>query len=191
MDTSKEDLSDEELAESVQKGDLDAFGLLVSRYENKILRYGRRFLFRYEEIEDLVQEVFIKVYVNIRSFDSSRKFSSWIYRIAHNEFVNAIKKKDKKFLSFFDLDTFLPHPKAKEETDKDVVEKDIKSILDKSLDKLKPKYREILILHYLEALSYKEIADVLRIPPSTVGVRIKRGKDAIKKILTSEYGKQK
>ena len=84
--------TDEQIAQAVQKGDSSAFGLLVERYEPKLLRYAKKFLFDYEDGKDIVQEVFIKAYSNIQSFDSGRSFSSWIYRIAHNEFINAIRK---------------------------------------------------------------------------------------------------
>ena len=79
-----ENLSDEEIAQKVQANDTDAFGVLVFRYEDKMLRYARRFLFDYHDSEDVVQNVFIKAFTNINSFDYKRKFSPWLYRIAHN-----------------------------------------------------------------------------------------------------------
>ena len=85
--------TDEEIAKRVQGGDVDSFGVLIERYEEKIARYARKFLMRGEDVKDIVQEVFIKAYVNIQSFDTRQRFSPWIYRIAHNEFINAIKKK--------------------------------------------------------------------------------------------------
>src|SRR5258708_4917322 len=89
-------LTDEQLASRVQKGDPESFRVLMVRYEPKMTRYAKRFLFASDEAKDLLQEIFIKAYVNIRSFDIDRRFSPWIYRIAHNEFVNALKKKKKE-----------------------------------------------------------------------------------------------
>ena len=86
----KSELTDEEIAEMIQKGNSKFFESLIKRYEAKMTRYARKFLSNYHDIEDLVQNIFIKVYVNIKSFNTSRKFSPWIYRIAHNEFINAI-----------------------------------------------------------------------------------------------------
>src|SRR4029077_11683393 len=97
--------TDEELALLTQQGNMHAFGGLVERYEAKLLRYSKKFVFDYEDGKDMVQEVFIKAYANIQSFDPKRNFSSWVYRIAHNEFINAIKKKGREPLSFFDPDT--------------------------------------------------------------------------------------
>ncbi len=179
------ELTDEEIAQRVQKGDIDVFGVLVQRFEEKMTRYARKFLFAGDEIKDLVQEVFIKAYVNIQSFDVSRKFSSWLYRIAHNEFINAGKKKNRLPTFAFDLDALFPHLAARETADGDLERRELKEALDKSLDKLDVKYREPLALYYLEDMDYREIADILQIPVSTVGVRLTRGKAMLKKIITS------
>jgi RNA polymerase sigma-70 factor (ECF subfamily) len=173
---------DEEIVKRVKDGDTESFGVLIERYENKIKRYAKKFLSNVEDIADIVQEIFIKAFTNIRSFDTDKKFSSWIYRIAHNELVNVLKRKDKNPLLFFDPDTFFPHPIAKETADKKVRDKEIRKNLDKCLNKLSPKYRETLFLHYIEELDYREIADIMRIPISTVGVRLKRGKKLLKSI---------
>jgi len=85
--------TDEEIALMVQQGDIQAFGMLVDRYERKIKRYAKKFISSAEDAKDLAQEVFMKAYANIQSFNAERRFSPWIYRIAHNEFVNALKKK--------------------------------------------------------------------------------------------------
>jgi RNA polymerase sigma-70 factor (ECF subfamily) len=82
----------------VKKGDKEAFGIVVDRYLPKIKRYAKKFIFNREDIDDLVQDVFLKAYANVFSFDSDKKFSPWVYRIAHNEFVNAIKKKMREKL---------------------------------------------------------------------------------------------
>ncbi len=178
--------TDEEITRLVQLGNIELFGILIERYEEKMLRYGRKFLRGFEDIEDIVQDVFIKAYENIRSFDPKRKFSSWLYRIAHNEFVNTIRKKSKSPLSFFDPDTLFPHPVSKENSDKESNREELNQMIDKCLDKIQPKYREPIILYYFEELSYKEIADILHIPIGTVSIRLKRAKEVIKKIYDQE-----
>ncbi len=103
-----ENLNDENLVELVQKGDIEMFGSLVERYEQKMLRYAGRFLFDHDNAQDAVQEVFIKAYTNIASFDLTKRFSPWLYRIAHNYFINEIKKKGREPIMSFDADIFLP-----------------------------------------------------------------------------------
>ncbi len=173
-------LTDEEIARRVQSGEVEPFGALVERYEAKMMRYAKRFLFNYNDIEDLIQNVFLKAYVNIKGFDRSRKFSSWLYRIAHNEFINAIKKKGKEPLPFFDPDTIFPHPVAKENIERNIDNQGLRQMLEECLDKLDPRYREPLVLYYFEEFNYREIADILHIPIATVGIRLRRGKNKLK-----------
>jgi RNA polymerase sigma-70 factor (ECF subfamily) len=183
----RDEHKDEEVAARVQKGDVEAFQILVERYDQKMSRYARRFLFDSDEAKDLVQDIFIKAYVNIQGFDIERRFSPWIYRIAHNEFVNALKKKknERANLSLFDFDVLFPHLQltAKETADSDINRRELKEVLDGSLDKIPQKYKESLILYYFEDMDYKEIADVLHVPVSTVGIRLQRGKLMLKKMI--------
>jgi RNA polymerase sigma-70 factor (ECF subfamily) len=179
------ELTDEQIAIAVQGGDTESFRVLVERYEAKMARYAKRFLFANDDAQDLLQEIFIKAYANIHSFDTERRFSPWIYRIAHNEFVNALKKKkkEKDNISLFYVDVLFPHPIAKETADNQMSRNEVKELLEGSLDQLGPKYREPLVLYYLEDMDYKEIAEVLRIPVSTVGVRLQRGKTLLRKFV--------
>jgi RNA polymerase sigma-70 factor (ECF subfamily) len=176
--------SDEEIAIRIQKGDSEFLGVLMERYTEKLTRYGKKFLSDSGNIEDIVQDVFIKTYQNIQNFDTSLKFSSWIYRIAHNAFVNGLKKQQKSpiLMDYFDLDIFVSHytyidPKIEEREYKDLL-----IMIEKGLDQLKPKYKEVIILHYIENMSYKDISDIIRIPTGTVGIRIMRGREQLKKI---------
>jgi len=180
-----DDLKDEAIVAQVQKGDADSFRLLVERYEAKMARYARRFLFDGDEAKDLLQEIFIKAYVNIQSFDVTRRFSPWIYRIAHNEFVNAIKKRKKEsnLISLNYLDVLFPHPLAKETADSDMNRKELKALLDTSLDKISPRYREPLTLYYYEEMDYREIAEIMQVPVSTVGVWLQRGRAQLRKTI--------
>ncbi len=173
-------LTDEEVAVLVQNGNQDAFGTLVERYEEKLLRYGRKFLPRHEDIQDIVQDVFMSTYKNIQSFDGAQKFSPWIYRIAHNAFVNDLRKQSYRPVVLPDFDTLLSYHVTEDPGHKEREQKELRAMLDKSLDTLTPKYREVLILYYLEEMAYKEIADILQIPQGTVGIRLKRAREALK-----------
>lgn len=182
-----ENKTDEELVQLVLKNKTEAFNILAKRYEKKLLRYGRKFLYNYENIEDAIQNVFIKAYVNIKSFDVSKRFSPWIYRIAHNEFINIIKQKKKEPFLFFNADVIFSFA-GKDDFLKDIKRKEEKKEMEKYLNKLKVKYREPIVLYYFEEKDYQEISDILEIPVSTVGTRLKRGRNEIKKLL---YEKRK
>ena len=182
--------TDEEVAKRVQKGDGQAFGMLVDRYEGKMLRYAKKFIYDGEEAKDLVQDVFVKAYTNIQSFDSKRRFSPWIYRIAHNEFVNSLKRRSNSKVFSLDLDVLFPYPTSDDTADGEFQKKELRTILDKNLGRLDPKYREPLVLYYYEDMDYRNISSVLEVPVSTVGVRILRGKAMLKKLLAEQenYG---
>jgi RNA polymerase sigma-70 factor (ECF subfamily) len=173
-------LCDEELAESVKRGEKNAFGAIVERYEKKLLRYGNKFLSDGEDVKDIVQDVFMSVYQNIRSFDGAQRFSPWVYRIAHNAFVNGLKKKSRNPFVFLDFDALLAHTVYKDPAEDEREQKEMRTMIDKGLNAIPQKYKEILILYYLEEIPYKEIADILKIPVGTVGIRLKRAKSALR-----------
>jgi RNA polymerase sigma-70 factor, ECF subfamily len=182
-------VSDEEIVLRVQKGEVELFGVLMHRYTEKLTRYGRRFLSNADNIDDIVQDIFIKTYQYIQSFDPALKFSSWIYRIAHNAFVNGLKKQQKSpiLMPDFDLDVFMSHnayvdPKIEE---REYLE--LTTMIEKGLDLLKPKYKEVLILNYIERMSYKDMSDILQIPIGTVGIRVMRAREQLKKIYTDMH----
>lgn len=179
--------TDEEIATQVQRGAREPFGTLVERYEQKLLRYGRKFLSNGEDVADLVQTIFVKAYTNIQSFDPSLRFSPWIYRIAHNTFVNELRRTSRAPVVSFDLDTVFPSLFATETADHGAHVRDMRAMLDASLAQIDMKYREPLVLHYFEDLEYQEIADVLRIPVSTVGVRLARGRALLRSVVNGNH----
>ena len=183
-DASVASVTDEELAVRVQKGDAEAFGGLMERYEAKLLRYGRKFLSDHDDVTDLVQEAFVRAYQHIQSFDSTQRFSPWMYRIAHNEFVSALRKRSRSPLTI-DFDALVSHPAYDDPAPREREQKEMRVLIDKGLEKITSKYREVLVLYFLEDLSYKEIADVLKVPVSTVGIRLKRGKEALRQVYPS------
>ncbi len=176
--------TDEELAALVQGKNEGAFGVLMDRYQPKLTRYGRRFLGNSDSIEDVVQEVFIKAYENILDFDATRRWSPWIYRIAHNAFVNEIRKRSRDPLVFLDLDTVVAH--APDDIETEAQHEETRRAVERGIEKLPPAYREVIALFYIENLDYQEIADVLRVPAGTVGVRLKRAREALRKLLGTD-----
>lgn len=181
-------LTDEELALLTQKGNYEAYGILIDRYEQKIKNYLFRFLQNKADIEDLSQDIFLKSFENIKSFDSKRRFSPWLYRIAHNQVVNFLKKRkylNTTFLSL-DLDTILPYQIINNDLIHEVNNNFQLENIDKVLNKLDFKYRQVFVLYYYENLSYQDISDILQIPLVTVGIRLKRARDFIKQNLNNQ-----
>ena len=180
--------SDENLARLVQNGDHQALAVLMDRYTGKLLRYGRRFIVSTDSISDVVQDVFVIVYENIKDFDATRQFSPWIYRIAHNAFVDILRKSTKGPIYGLDLDRVMPHSVYEDSTEDEKEKERMRVLLEKSLGGLSPAYREIIDLFYFENFSYQEIGDILHIPIGTVGIRLSRARTLLKKeIPRKEY----
>lgn len=165
--------TDESLVALVVSGDVDAYGELMSRYEPRLMRYIMSLVHDHDAAADIVQETFIKTYQNLRGFDDAYKFSSWIYRIAHNEAMNAVRHE--RHISR-DVDASEAAPPYEPTTMQDIDQTILKGDVAACLDQLEPKYREVLMLQYYENMKYGEIADVLHVPPSTVGVWASRAK---------------
>ncbi|QSH39292.1 RNA polymerase sigma factor [Candidatus Kaiserbacteria bacterium] len=177
--------SDENIAGLVQQGNKDAFGILIDRYDKKITRYANKFLYNYQDREDAVQDVFIKAYKNIQSFRTSERFSPWIYRIAHNTFINVVRKQSKEKVTLFDTDTIFGLAIADPAMEDVHEQKQDRELLEHCLDKLSTKYREVLVLFYFEEKDYEEIASILQIPKATVGVRLARGRERMKHVYNN------
>ncbi len=166
--------------------DRNAYGHVIAQYEAVLRRYVKRVLGHHSNaIDDVLQEVFIKSYMNLNDYDAERAFGPWIYRIAHNEAVSYLRKAN-----------ITPQPLT---TD------DVNSLLDQIADpdnpaqlywrsrsdaevrsvlaKLDAKYREVLTLRFLEDQSYDEIADILHLPSGTVATLIRRGLERMRKAV--------
>lgn len=176
--------TDEELV-ALALGNQDYFVHIVERYEQKLLSYIIRIsgLGR-EDAEDVLQEVFIKTYVYLNSFDSRLKFSSWIYRITHNEVINSYRKKKVRPQSALDLDDkFLDNLASDMRTDGHMEGLYLKENVRRVMEHMEPRYREVLVLRFWEDKDYSEISDILKKPMGTVATLISRAKANFKKEL--------
>lgn len=171
--------SDEELVELSLKNQ-SVFYELMKRYETKFLLYILR-LGKYtkEDAEDILQEAYIKIYTNLNSFDKNLKFSSWGYRIVHNETISRFRKYKNKnhiYLEDVEWENFTNEFDLQEY----VAKKLDKQLITKVLEVMDLKYREILILKFLEQKSYEEISYILGKPLGTVATLVNRAKKIFK-----------
>lgn len=171
-------ISDEQLALYMQENNGAGIEVLIGRYQEPLLRYTRRLLGDTEMAEDAVQNTFISAYSNINSYKAGRPFSPWIYRIAHNKAINEIRTHNP--IAGIEEALKIADPISADTISGHIDQKTLREVLDNHLDKLPIKYREPLVLRYFEERTYEDISDILRIPKSTVGVRIKRALDRLK-----------
>lgn len=181
--------SDEDLVKMSLK-DKEMFGLLIERYEAKLLRYINRLGIRNPDDKlDVMQEIFIKVYRNLNGFDTSLSFSSWIYRIAHNEAISFYRKTSVRPEGHLvaDSDEITTFLSSKEETADVSFDKTINSkLVNEAILKIDQKYQEVLVLRFFEHKEYDEISDILQIPIGSVGTLIHRGKKQLASVLNKE-----
>lgn len=181
--------SDEALAVAAREGSEDAFRELVERFEGPVFGLLVRIVRRSELAEELAQESFVKAWRALDRFDPARKFSSWLFKIAHNTALDALRRRGEEPLS---LDApveaggappELPADPAAENPLARAVARDAGRALERAVAELRPAYREVLLLRFAQELSYEEIAEVTGAPLGTVKVHLHRARQELARRL--------
>jgi RNA polymerase sigma-70 factor (ECF subfamily) len=183
---------DQELLNRCLAGEDSAWEALLSAHTRRIYNLCYRFTGRVEEAEDVTQEVFIKIFQTLKSYDAAQgSFSTWLNRVARNHLVDHYRRTRKDRLTS-SLEEELPAAEAKPsphiEPTGEVESRERREILQGALDKLSPDLREAVILRDLHDLDYEEIAQVLRVPQGTVKSRINRGRLELARVLKRMEG---
>lgn len=171
--------SDKEIIKLAAK-DIKYFACLYERYETRLLRYIMKISnLDSEEAQDILQESFIKAWIHLNGFDQDLTFSSWMYRIVHNQTISTIRKKKSfgKNRIVGIKDEILEIKEEHQDTD------EILEVTSQLIHQLPLKYREVILLKFYEKMNYEEISDVLKIPEGTVAIRINRAKKLLKKLI--------
>lgn len=163
------------VARVVTDDDRVAFELLVRRYQSRLRNFLRRLSHSAERADDLAQETFLKLYTSIDSYQGTAKFSTWLYRIAYNTFLNDIRKDVPEA----EFDEAYHSPMS----DISAATSDAKDV-DAALEQLPDRQRAIFDLHYKKGMTHQEVAAVLELPLGTVKSDLTRGREALKAILT-------
>ena len=166
------------------------FGVLIDRYDAKLRRYVIRLGVRTpEDQDDVLQDVFLKVYRYLNDFDQNLAFSSWIYRIAHNETMTWFRKRNVRPEGHLvaDGEEVLGFIAAELRGPDDQAEVRLNSAhLETALKELDQKYRNVIMLRFFEHREYDEISDILQIPVGSVGTLLHRGKHKLKQQLSDK-----
>ncbi len=160
----------------------DVFAVLIDRYEAKLRRYVHRLTNVADmDADDILQEVFLKAYRNLRNVDSAGSFNSWIYRITHNTVISEHrKKKARPPESLYDeelIQTLKSDISIATDVDQTLLQEKMKLVI----ERLPEKYRDVIILKYLEDKSYDEMSDILQKPAGTVATLLSRAKKQLAK----------
>ncbi|HLT23569.1 MAG TPA: sigma-70 family RNA polymerase sigma factor [Ignavibacteria bacterium] len=185
-------LTDEELIFEFQKEDVLAFNEIVFRYKDKLVN----FLFRYtgsrDEAEDLAQDTFLKLYRSKHLYKEIAKFSTWFYTIAINIAKTNLRKKSRK--SAISISDFDPDNEKDFDLPADVISPDDSAnasienyYIQKAINSLGDKFKEVIVLRDIQDLEYEEIAKITGLPLGTVKSRINRGRERLKELLSDIY----
>src|SRR5215204_3939566 len=181
------DISDLELISSAISGREDGFEEIVRRYQRPITGYIFRMLGDYDASLDVSQEVFIKVYNSLSRYSSDYKFSTWLYRIAHNAAIDHMRRNSISPQSLetenadgtYQLQIECPKPSP----EKDRERSEWRTEIDNVVKRLPSAYRELILLRHSQDLSYDEIAEVTGLPLGTVKNRLFRAREMMREIF--------
>jgi RNA polymerase sigma-70 factor (ECF subfamily) len=176
-------LSDYELVQLCLQNK-ESFGLIIDRFIEPLRRYiRRRTNASGEDVDDIIQESFIKVYKNLYDFDSGLSLSSWVYRIAHNTTIDWYRKNKRHM--HVSIDDENVEPLLRDLTGANQYNHYLdRNMIQVALVELPEPARTIIILRYFEEKSYQEISDILRIPVNAVGIKISRAKKLLTPLIT-------
>ena len=184
-------MTDEELVEDVKKGNIDAFEDIVKKYENKVYGIVFHMMKNQNEVEDLAQEVFLKVYKNLDRFKGDSSLYTWIYKITVNLCLDELKKRkniiyldEKISVEDGEIDKELPsNERSQEELYED---KELKENLHRCINKLPDKQKMMIVLRDIKGFSYDEIAEITNNKIGTVKSQINRARLKLKELLDKE-----
>lgn len=184
------DITDEEIVRRTLS-DKEAFALLIERYEAKLLRYLERLgVGVLEDREDILQNAFIKAYTNLNSFDPTLAFSSWMYRIAHNETMSFFRRKHARpqVILSEEGESLLTELRDEDSDASALSELRLsREEFTKAFALISPQYRDALILRFFEDKSYAEMSDILEVPTGTVSTLIYRAKRALRAVMPQQF----
>ncbi|MBP6889615.1 MAG: sigma-70 family RNA polymerase sigma factor [Candidatus Moranbacteria bacterium] len=188
--------SDEDIILRVRQGEIAAFQFIVSRYERKLSLYLTHLIGNRDEAEDLLQDVFVKAYQHLKNFDDTRIFSPWVYRIAHNEAVNWIRKRSRRpiIVSWDDIVEATGEQQSvesRETLEERWIRRELRDDVREALSRLPEEHREVLTLRYYLDKSYREIAEIIGTPMNTVASRVNRAKKNLLEALSGKISKRK
>ncbi|HEX2062552.1 MAG TPA: sigma-70 family RNA polymerase sigma factor [Thermoanaerobaculia bacterium] len=187
----RDQLDDRSLVERILGGERDLFTTLVTRYEKRVVNYVYRITHRYEEAHDLAQEIFVKVYLALDRYDPKYQFSTWLFRIAQNSAIDALRKKSISEVPLARPSGDETEGKEREFADDGISpyralkNKQLSAAIDTAVEKLPADYRELIQLRHFAELSYEEIASMKKLPLGTVKNKLFRARNLLKEALGS------
>lgn len=172
---------DSELVQQVLNGNNNAFRFLVSKYQRLVLHVVGRMVQQNDEVEDICQEVFIKVFKTLKRFRGDSKLSTWIAKIAYNTAITHIRKQQRRGeISYSEKPALISAKRDPGLNQKIVEQEEAKKYLLQLIETLPVNYRTVLTLFHLEEFSYKEIEEITSMPEGTIKSYLSRARKILK-----------
>jgi RNA polymerase sigma-70 factor (ECF subfamily) len=183
---------DAELVKLVLAGDTELYAVLVNRYRTRVSRYVERFTYDVEDARDVTQDVFIKVYGALDSFDPRFKFSTWLFRIAGNAAIDHLRRRRVRLLPL----EYPPGedgearavdpPETRPNPHEELTRQRLREALSAAIDRLPDDYRELISLRHYGEMPYEEIAELKGMPLGTVKNKLFRARQALRDLLPKD-----
>lgn len=191
---SESSLEDDKFIIDAKKGDQRAYKKIMEKYEKPLFFHVYKMIKDQNQVEDIVQEAFMKAFKNLDSYDTSYAFSTWLYRITTNHTIDYLRKKKLKTTSIHnpirtkegEMEIEIS---GESRTDRDIIRKERKQIINHAIKNLPEKYRVVIEMRHLEELSYQEISEELDLPLGTVKAHIFRAREMLYKALIDKKDK--
>jgi len=186
---------DDVLVKRAIGGDEQAYKELVDKYQRALYFHILKMIKDKEQVNDLVQEAFVKAFDNLNTYSTNYAFSTWLYRIATNHTIDYLRKKKLKTLSIDepvktrDGEMQMQLEDESAGTDRNIIRKQRQNMVQDAIEDLPPKYRKVIQMRHMEEKSYQEIADVLDLPLGTVKAHIFRARELLYKALKDKREK--
>ena len=178
-------VEDADLIRKARGGDVEAFNLLISRWDKRVYNYLLRILRNREDALDLSQDVFLKAYQNLRKLDDPERFAAWLFRIAHNEAYSLFRKrKPEGELERPDQQSAQPSERAVRTGGTGVFPIELSIAVSTALDRLSADQREAVVLKVYQGFKFEEMAEILSCPVSTVKSRLYTALELLKTDLS-------
>lgn len=165
--------------EKIVKGEKEYFNVLVKQLQGPVYNLAVKMIGDKEEAKDLTQEIFLKVYKSFATYDKSAKVTTWIYRIATNTCIDYLRKK-KELLMLEENQEIIIENRSYSLPERAFEGKELKQQINSKIDRLPESYRVVVILKYVNELTFEEIADILKQPVSTVKTKLYRAREMLK-----------
>lgn len=187
-------LEDDSFVKQAISGDQDAYKKIMDKYQKPLYFHVLKMVRNHEQVEDLVQEAFMKAFNNLNSYNTNYAFSTWLYRITTNHTIDYLRKKK---LNTTSIDEPVKTREGEmeiqisdeSETDRTIIRKERKQIIHHAIDNLPEKYKKVIEMRHLQELSYQEIAEQLDLPLGTVKAHIFRAREMLYKELIDKRDK--